>query len=1205
MEDTQLVCNPFFEKIKHIKTILEGSPTTGHPALYYGEYKNKAVLIKHWPTSKSEDTSTLKDIWLYEARQLQRLKGCPGVGDFITPIFESTHDDQGFYLILDSDGRLPLSAYEKTTKLSLKKPWINDLSNIKNRIKLWRNIYRLVEALQLLHSQGLLHRHLACDSILTDLSSEEPDFQLTGFEWSIRIQKLNEDSSNDSAQLSIEDGKPYSFLSDWSDFGRLLSDLLEINEIHNNSISLDQFLKGKNLTLDEVNIVRGLIGDIRLDISTPHEGLNADLVASKIDNIINRLQNFESQEPSSLGIAFLLQNKNRSNPNRNYKLPVFTAIQMAINEKHGITISEERPDEFFAFIQDDLNETKLLACIPSSNGLDSEILLLGKKLTYVLNKSKRDHFDTDTTWDYAFCHSAYIELPRKIDNTIQTSKVTNRITLMTHFDKDTPKREKLKSWSDLVNHISQDNKGKLQHFGLAAGFGAYHLAEIAFAKSEIYPVEIASYVSDPEDQTRKIVQLKSRYDNSSEDISASLSIKSPAARLKEIFKDPKNEYSSWSLVSNQNFSEDEQDTVLDFVQNSSEQGEDIYEFTTNDPEPRYQNYYIIPTSIQGTVSQLERRSSAIDALSEHSELSLMLEAPHRCLMSTNYEFSGLHQSFEALDESKKEVFKKILSTLPLYLVQGPPGVGKTYLITALMQQLFTDEPNSRVLLTAQSHSTIQHLYKEVMKVIEPLPTRRPPLTVACIKENEDDDPTDKLDQKAREYLQRIIDSDIFKKSKSEASKNKIIESVQPNRRHLRYPFMGQILRSANLVFSTTNSRQVEELIKARSQFDWTIMEETGKVSGVELLSPLLLSYRRLMIGDHRQLPPYASERMKKTLQDIGKLRKALIIAAESPQASLKGEFIKKHFTSEQILSLSNQELELISTESLRLHLLFESLIQEEINAEQRHLEFYKNKENHKTIASMLEIQHRMHPNIASIISDVFYDKNLKTSQEKISYYCDTSPPFYFKETNESFASINATAITWINTPDSQTNRSTSAKEEKPQWHNTLERDITLNLLKNIERAPSAEKAPKLAVLSPYATQVRKLSNEIQRAPLKNLRNFSKPDDINSFCSTVDAFQGAEADIVVISMVRNNHFSYAMSALGFLLDSRRMNVLLSRAKHKLIIIGSYEFLEAWSKKIQSEEIKKGNIKNKFLVDLCTKLNTYKNDGTLNYIEHTDI
>ena len=74
----------------------------------------------------------------------------------------------------------------------------------------------------------------------------------------------------------------------------------------------------------------------------------------------------------------------------------------------------------------------------------------------------------------------------------------------------------------------------------------------------------------------------------------------------------------------------------------------------------------------------------------------------------------------------------------------------------------------------------------------------------------------------------------------------------------------------------------------------------------------------------------------------------------------------------------------------------------------------------------------------------------------------------------------------------------------------------------------------------------------------------------------------------------------MSALGFLLDSRRMNVLLSRAKHKLIIIGSYEFLEAWSKKIHSEEIKKGNIKNKFLVDLCTKLNTYKNDGTLNYI-----
>jgi superfamily I DNA and/or RNA helicase len=63
-----------------------------------------------------------------------------------------------------------------------------------------------------------------------------------------------------------------------------------------------------------------------------------------------------------------------------------------------------------------------------------------------------------------------------------------------------------------------------------------------------------------------------------------------------------------------------------------------------------------------------------------------------------------------------------------------------------------------------------------------------------------------------------------------------------------------MLRAANLVFATTNSYAIERLIEERGLFDWTIVEEAGKATGGELLSPLLLSHRRLMIGDHKQLP---------------------------------------------------------------------------------------------------------------------------------------------------------------------------------------------------------------------------------------------------------------------------------------------------------------------------------------------------------------
>ncbi|WP_350262028.1 AAA domain-containing protein (plasmid) [Pantoea sp. BJ2] len=110
----------------------------------------------------------------------------------------------------------------------------------------------------------------------------------------------------------------------------------------------------------------------------------------------------------------------------------------------------------------------------------------------------------------------------------------------------------------------------------------------------------------------------------------------------------------------------------------------------------------------------------------------------------------------------------------------------------------------------------------------------------------------------------------------------------------------------------------------------------------------------------------------------------------------------------------------------------------------------------------------------------------------------------------------------------------------------------------------------------------------------------KPDDSASFCSTVDAFQGAEADLTIISLVRNNSDSYPLSALGILLDSRRMNVLFSRAKHQLVIVGSYQFLKHWASKIKNEELSKGNQRNEFLYKLIYKLEELKASGQATFL-----
>jgi hypothetical protein len=144
-----------------------------------------------------------------------------------------------------------------------------------------------------------------------------------------------------------------------------------------------------------------------------------------------------------------------------------------------------------------------------------------------------------------------------------------------------------------------------------------------------------------------------------------------------------------------------------------------------------------------------------------------------------------------------------------------------------------------------------------------------------------------------------------------------------------------------------------------------------------------------------------------------------------------------------------------------------------------------------------------------------------------------------------------------------------AREEKPggrsgdrapPWSNPDEAEAVIKILELL-RAREMTVPPSLAVLSPYLQQINAIRQQISRrrdGTLAHLTEFAAAIDANEFCGTVDSFQGGEADVVVISLVRNNHHATPKRALGFLTDNRRMNVLLSRAKWRLILIGSLSF-----------------------------------------------
>jgi hypothetical protein len=133
-------------------------------------------------------------------------------------------------------------------------------------------------------------------------------------------------------------------------------------------------------------------------------------------------------------------------------------------------------------------------------------------------------------------------------------------------------------------------------------------------------------------------------------------------------------------------------------------------------------------------------------------------------------------------------------------------------------------------------------------------------------------------------------------------------------------------------------------------------------------------------------------------------------------------------------------------------------------------------------------------------------------------------------------------------------------ERFPPYSNPDEAAAVIQALKHLTAATS-NTSPSLAVLSPYWQQVRRVERLIDQnrsGPLSNLSEFAPAVDISTFCGTVDSFQGGEADAVVVSMVRNNHHATPARALGFLRDNRRMNVILSRAKWRLVIVGSLSF-----------------------------------------------
>lgn len=187
-------------------------------------------------------------------------------------------------------------------------------------------------------------------------------------------------------------------------------------------------------------------------------------------------------------------------------------------------------------------------------------------------------------------------------------------------------------------------------------------------------------------------------------------------------------------------------------------------------------------------------------------------------------------------------------------------------------------------------------------------------------------------------------------------------------------------------------------------------------------------------------------------------------------------------------------------------------------------------ENKPDVVALLKEQYRMNEDIMRFSSDWFYDGKVESApQVKYRGILDYDTP-----------------MVWIDT--SEIGEREQFVGESFGRINKAEAELTLKTLQDyftkIGKTRILEEQIDVGVISPYRAQVQYLRSLVKK------RDFFKPYRRLITIYTVDGFQGQERDVILISLVRSND----EGQIGFLRDLRRMNVAITRARMKLIILG---------------------------------------------------